>query len=95
MSRETIEQASEVSFSKDGLELTFIAGGDVWVMDTVLREPVQVSKTPEEERSPVFSPDGESILYISDADGQSDLYRASAPTATPSGGRTPTSIGIA
>ena len=32
-------QARQVAFSKDGLEIAFIAGGDLWVMDTVLMEP--------------------------------------------------------
>lgn len=74
--RSMLDRASEVAFSDDGLEIAFIAGGDLWVMDTVLKEPVQVTKTPEEERSPVFSPDGESILFVSDAEGQCDIRRA-------------------
>ena len=76
VAREILERAEEVAFSDDGLELAFIAGGDLWVMDTVLREPVRVTDTPEEERSPAFSPDGDSILFISDAEGQCDLWRA-------------------
>lgn len=74
--RRTLDSATEVAFSKDGLEIAFIAGGDLWVMDTELREPIQLTNTPEEERSPLFSPDNAMLLYVSDAGGQSDIWSA-------------------
>jgi len=74
--RRTQERANEVAFSKDGLEVAFIAGGDLWVMDTELREPRQITDTPEEELEPVFSPDGNFILFVSDQGGQSDIWKA-------------------
>jgi len=74
--RRVLDEASEVAFSEDGLEMAFIAGGDLWVMDTELCEPRQVTDTPEEERSPVFSPDGDTILFASDQGGQGDIWRA-------------------
>jgi tricorn protease len=74
--RRVLSQATAVTFSPDGLEVAFIAGGDLWVMDTELREPRQVTRTPEEEREPLFSPSGSSIWFVSDAGGQSDLWRA-------------------
>src|SRR5262245_14064077 len=77
MERRRLTQATDVAFSNDGLDIAFIAGGDVWVMDTELREPRQVTSTPEEERDPVFSPDGESLWYVSDVGGQADIWRAS------------------
>ena len=73
--RRTLTSADQVAFSKDGLEIAFIAGGDLWVMDTELLEPKQVTNTPEEERDPVFSPDGDALLVVSDQGGQSDIYR--------------------
>ncbi len=74
--RRTLNSATDVAFTADGLEIAFIAGGDLWVMDTELREPRQITDTPEAEREPVFSPDGQAIIYQSDAGGQSDLWRA-------------------
>ena len=74
--RRRLDTATEVAFSADGLETAFVAGGDIWVMDTQLREPHQVTDTPEEERDPVFAPDGKSILFVSDSGGQSDLWKA-------------------
>ena len=74
--RRRLDKATQVAFTADGLEMAFVAGGDLWVMDTELGEPRQVTDTPEEERDPVFAPDGKSILFAGDADGQSDLWKA-------------------
>ncbi len=73
--RTTLTRAAAASFSDDGREIVFTAGGDVWVMDTELREPVRLTDTPEEERDPVFAPDFQSILYVSDAGGQTDIWK--------------------
>ncbi|MFO0909493.1 MAG: S41 family peptidase [Isosphaeraceae bacterium] len=75
--RRTLSQASQAAFTRDGLEIAFVAGGDLWVMDTELREPRQVTATPEEERDPVFSPDGTALYFVSDRDGQSDIWKGS------------------
>jgi tricorn protease len=76
VARRTLETATEVSFSSDGLELAMIAGGDLWVMDTELREPRQITSSPEEERSPAYAPDGTSILFVSDMGGKTEIWRA-------------------
>ncbi len=73
--RRTLTSADHVAFSKDGLEIAFLAGGDLWVMDTELLEPKAVLSTPEEERDPAFSPEGDALLVVSDKDGQADIYR--------------------
>ena len=74
--RKRLEDASEVAFSPDGLEIAFIAGGDLWVMDTVLREPRQITNTPGPETGPCFSPDGEEIAYVAETDGTPDVWLA-------------------
>lgn len=74
--RRRVERADNASFTADGLEIAFVAGGDLWVMDTELREPRQVTHTPEEEREPVFADDGKALYYISDQEGQTDLWKA-------------------
>ncbi|MFP6874951.1 MAG: S41 family peptidase [Verrucomicrobiales bacterium] len=71
-----LRRADQVSFSKDGLEIAFVAGGDLWVMDTILREPRRVTDTPAEEREPVFSPDGASLIYIRDDGHTAQMCRA-------------------
>lgn len=74
--RRVLSSATEVAFSPDGLELAFIAGGDVWVMDQELREPKQVTKTAGDESDLCFSPDGQSLLFVSDKDSRRDIWRA-------------------
>ncbi len=80
--RRVLRQASEAAFTADGLEIAFIAGGDLWVMDTELREPRQVTAAGEPaalaagSRHPVFSPDGRMLLFVADRDARCDIYRA-------------------
>ena len=57
-------------------EIAFIAGGDLFVMDTELKEPRRITDTPEEERDPAFAPDHKSIVFASEKDGRPDLWRA-------------------
>lgn len=79
--RRILSQASQVAFSRDGLEVAFIAGGDLWVMDTELKEPRQITDTPSEERDPEFSPDGAALLYVSDQGNQPDVWKATRADA--------------
>jgi tricorn protease len=74
--RLVLEKATDVAFTANGLQVAFIAGGDVWVMDTELREPRQVTRTAEEERDVVFAPDGKALWFVSDAGGQTDIWKA-------------------
>ena len=74
--RLVLDKATDVAFTANGLQIAFIAGGDVWVMDTELREPRQVTRTAEEERDLVFAPDGKSLWFVSDTGGQTDIWKA-------------------
>ena len=74
--RRTLRSATDVVFSPDALEIAFIAGGDVWVMDTELREPKQITRTAEEERELSFTTDGKSLVFVSDRDQQADIWKA-------------------
>lgn len=66
-----------VDFSDDALELCFIVGGDLWVMDTVLREPRLVcGETGTHEREAVFGPDGEAIYFLRDDGLGVNIWRA-------------------
>src|SRR5205085_6809168 len=74
--RRVLTSANQVAFSADGLELAFTAGGDLWVMDTELREPRRVTASAEEERDPVFAPDGSAVYFVSDMHGECNVWRA-------------------
>ncbi len=74
--RRKYTSADDVAFTEDGLEIALIAGGDVWIMDTKLREPQRVTKSDGYEQDVVFSPDGKSLLYTSVHDGQPDIWKS-------------------
>jgi tricorn protease len=71
-----LSRAEDVAFSDDGLEIAFIAGGDVWVMDTILREPRQVTNTPEYETSVAWGPAGKTLWYIQHQSTRTDIFKA-------------------
>jgi len=56
-----------LDWTKDALQMCFTAGGDLWMMDTVLREPVAVTKESAiHETEAVFSPDNDSVYFLRD-----------------------------
>ena len=73
--RVTHSKADQVAFTDDGLEIAFIAGGDLWVMDTELREPIQVTKTDGSEGNPIFAPDGKSLYFTRATGGDSEIWK--------------------
>lgn len=66
--------ASGIAFTPDGKQMAFVAGGDVWVMDRILKEPVRVTNDANVESSLVFNADGSRLFYVSDAGGESDIW---------------------
>lgn len=71
-----LDKATAAAFASDGLEIAFIAGGDLWVMDTELREPRQITRTAHEESSPVFTRDGQAILFVAGDGGKHAIWKA-------------------
>ncbi len=74
--RRKFSKAKSVAFTADGLEVAFVAGGDLWVMDTKLREPQRVTMTDGYEENLQFARDGQSIWFTSVTDGQADIWKA-------------------
>lgn len=79
--RTVMDRATSITFTDNGLQIAFVSGGDVWVMDTELKEPRQVTRTAEEERAVVFSPDAKALWFVSDAEGQTDIWKAEPANA--------------
>ncbi|MEM6469004.1 MAG: S41 family peptidase [Planctomycetota bacterium] len=75
--RRRLSSASDVTFSDDGLEILFTSGGDLWAMDTKLKEPTRLSDTPGFESSPVLTDDA--ALVVSVQDGQTDIWKLERP----------------
>ncbi len=74
--RRTLTRADDAAWTDDGLEVAFIAGGDLWVMDTELKEPRQITDSVALEAEPTFDQKGDAILFTSARDGQPDIWRA-------------------
>lgn len=55
-------------------QITFVYGGDIWVMPKTGGTAIQVTHSPGEESWPRFSPDGKSIAYTASYNGNEDVY---------------------
>lgn len=74
--RRTITSVDRADFMPDGLEIAVVAGGDIWVMDSELREPINVTQSAVEESEPVFIDNGKSLLFLRDQEGTVNVWRA-------------------
>jgi tricorn protease len=74
--RRTLNNTNSVAFTHDGLEIAMTVGGDLYVMDTELREPKPVTQSAAFESSPVFSKNADALYYVGQSEGQVDIYRA-------------------
>ena len=71
------DETGTIDFTDDGLQMCFTAGGDLWVMDTVLREPQAVTtETGIHEREAVFTPDKERIFLLRDYGHRVNVWEA-------------------
>lgn len=77
------EYASELSVSADGSEIALIARGEVFVVSMKNGLTRRITSTPQFERSVSFSPDGRALLYVSDREGDSDIFEARIPGNRP------------
>lgn len=68
--------ASNMAVSADGDQVAFVLRGDVYVTSTKYKTTRRITNTPAQERCVSFAPDGRSIVYDSDRDGQWKLFSA-------------------
>lgn len=55
-------------------QITFVYGGDIWIVPKNGGTALQVTHSPGEESWPKFSPDGKEIAYTASYSGNSDVY---------------------
>ncbi len=67
-------------------QVTFVYGGDIWIMPKAGGQAVQVTHSPGEESYPKFSPNGSEIAYTASYNGNHDVY------VMPSKGGVPTRL---
>ncbi len=82
--------ASDLAVSPDGTLAAFVIHGDIFVTDIVDEDDqeiatpptVQVTDTPESEKEPSWSPDGERLVYSGSRDGNLDLFEVTRADET-------------
>ncbi|MBB5350617.1 tricorn protease [Haloferula luteola] len=70
-----IDGTVDADFSSSGLEIVFRAEGELWTMDTVLREPNRITRTDAREDDAVFSQDSQYIYYAKDDGLECQIWR--------------------
>lgn len=69
-------EISDMAISPNGKEIAFISRGDVFVSSTDGSFVKQITKTPEEEASVSFSPEGDYLIYASERDSKWSIFTA-------------------
>jgi len=75
--------ASEIAVSPSGEEVAVVARGEVFVVATASGRTRRITSTPEFEHDVSFSPDGRTLLYCSEREGDSDIYEAPVAAGHP------------
>lgn len=75
------------SWSADGSALLFTeyhpeTGADLWLLDRTAERARPFIRTPFNEYTPTFSPDGRLVAYTTDASGRPEIHIVSYPDAT-------------
>ncbi len=68
--------ATSFSVSPEGDEVAFVVHGDVYVTSVKYDTTRQITNTPEQERCVSFAPDGRTLVYDGERDGQWQLFTA-------------------
>ncbi len=62
----TIKRTSDADFSPSGLEIVFASNGDLYAMDTVLREPKRLTYSKAYESNTFFGDKGKAVYHLFD-----------------------------
>ena len=69
--------ARQAVVSRDGKQIAFVVRGEVFVTTTEYTTTRRISETAGAEAEPDFAPDGRSVVYASERNGNWQLYKAS------------------
>jgi Tol biopolymer transport system component len=69
--------AQELSLSSTGKEIAFVLRGDVYVTSVEFNTTRRITNTASQERSVEFSPDGRSLVYAAERDGNWNIFTTS------------------
>ena len=78
--------ASEAKASPDGKEVALVARGEIFVIKTEPDKPTRrVTNSVARDWHVTWSPDGKALYFVSDREGQEDIYRAVSGDDPPQG----------
>lgn len=69
--------------SMSGQHIAFVYGGDIWISDHNGQSTRRLTINPGVEQNPVFSPDGKTLAFTANYDGNTDVYTISINGGTP------------
>lgn len=69
--------ATQMAVAPDGDQVAFVLRGDIYVTSTKYKTTRRITNTAAQERCISFAPDGRSLVYDSDRDGQWKIFVAS------------------
>lgn len=81
-SAENVSWLRYPAISPDGKYVAFTYKGDIYVVDSQGGEAEQITTNPAYDYAPVWSPDGKTLAFASDRQGNFDIF-----TVSPEGGR--------
>lgn len=67
---------SEFALSPNGKEIAFVTRGEVFVTSVDNGQTKQITKTPQQERMVIWSPDSKAIIYATERNKSWDIYRS-------------------
>ncbi|MFT6242547.1 MAG: tricorn protease [Paracoccaceae bacterium] len=73
----TLRSTKDATVTPTGLEWAFVAGGEIWAMDTVLKEPQRLTESPALESDIYFAKDGKYLYYQKDNGVSANYWRMS------------------
>ena len=71
-------QATEMQVSPDGKEIAFVVRGEIFVMEEEGGKANRITDNPARDYQISWSPDGESLVFVSDRSGNKDIFLVSS-----------------
>ena len=71
------------SISPDGTQIAFTYKGNIYITDAKGGQARQLTTNPAHETSPMWTPDGQNIVFSSTRDGSKDIFMVSAKGGAP------------